>query len=122
MGKAFGGGEAGGAGLLGCSCWVAVPVCFFLLLIPWEQAGVEPWRLGCLAALLKALAHLCDPCPLPGMLVFAVDGSCLSDHGQLLVPPEMRLLAGQPQVSEMAGGVSSLDPGVWLPVSTLPTL
>lgn len=58
MGKALGRGKKGGAGLLGHSCWVAVPVCFFLLLIPWEQAGVEPWRRGCLADLLQALAHL----------------------------------------------------------------
>lgn len=45
--------------------WGAVAVCLFLLLIPWEQAGVEPQRLGCLAALFKALGPELCPCSPP---------------------------------------------------------
>lgn len=43
---------AGGAGLFGCSCWAAIPACFFLLPMPTgaSRNGVtEAWLSGCLA-------------------------------------------------------------------------
>ena len=43
---------AGGAGLFGCSCWAAIPACFFLLPMPTgaSRNGVtETWLSGCLA-------------------------------------------------------------------------
>lgn len=80
----------------------------------------RPWTWRC------GPARLQDSRPCPGMLVWAVDMSVPSD--QLLVLPEMGLLAGKLQTSEMAGGglgwnrVPGLEPGVWLQVLALPTL
>lgn len=57
-----------GAGLLGCSCWVAVPVCFFLLSMPMgasRSGATEAWLPRCLAqgpaVVLLASETLCWP-------------------------------------------------------------
>lgn len=94
MRKALG---VGGAGLSGCSCWAPVPACFFLLPMPTgaSRNGVTvAWLPGCLAqGPAVGLLPSETPHPFPGMLVWATGRSLTRDHGQLLVPPEMGLLA-----------------------------
>ena len=117
----------GGAGLSGRSCWAPVPACFFLLPMPTgaSRNGVtEAWLPGCLAqgpgagAVGLLPSETCRP--FPGMLVWAAGRSLPGDHGQLLVPPEMGLLAGKLRASETAGGglrwnrVPALEPGACL--------
>lgn len=121
MRKALG---AGGAGLSGRSCWAPVPACCFLLPMPTgaSRNGVaEAWLPGCLAqGPAVGLLPSETPHPFPGMLVWAAGRSLPSDHGQLLVPPEMGLLAGKLQASERAGGalrwnrVPTPEPGACL--------